>query len=197
MKKVFIPLLTILAFLLIPQIASAHAPIKGINNFYNGIIHPLVVPAHLLGIIALGLLTGQQSKNITLAPRFFMGAILAGLLILSIGFNHDTETLVMLTGLTAALITVISPKLKTILLALIAILIGFFTGLDSSPESLTGQDLFMSLGGTFLGASLTLFYISLLVSKAKRKWQQIGIRVTASWVFASILLVMTLNLVKQ
>ena len=35
---------------------------EGIDALSNGIFNPLIVPAHLLGLIALGLLTGQQGE---------------------------------------------------------------------------------------------------------------------------------------
>ena len=47
--------------------ASAHGTIPGINQFYNGVMHPFLAPAHLLSLLALALLAGQQG----LRPRPF------------------------------------------------------------------------------------------------------------------------------
>lgn len=40
--------------------AAAHSPIKGVGTFYSGLLHPALVPAHLLALIAVGLLIGQN-----------------------------------------------------------------------------------------------------------------------------------------
>ena len=182
---------------LIPVTALAHAPIKGINNFYNGILHPLVVAPHLMIIIALGLLIGQQSKDITIAPRGFLGGAIAGLAAAALGAGFDAEIIIIVIAGTAGLLASIKPSLKTPVYTSFAIMGGLFIGLDSTPEGLKAKDLFMSLGGTLLGASLLLFYIAVLASKAKKQWQQIGVRVIASWTTASAVLVLALQLIKK
>ena len=64
--------------------------IEGIDGLCNGILHPLIVPARLLGLIALGLLTGQQGElqiqrvlPIFMVPLFvaLLYAVLGGVLI--------------------------------------------------------------------------------------------------------------------
>jgi len=34
----------------------AHAPFIGVDGFYGGLLHPLLVPAHAMALLALGLL---------------------------------------------------------------------------------------------------------------------------------------------
>jgi urease accessory protein len=43
-----------------PGWALAHSPIPGIASFYSGVLHPFVVPAQLMALLALGLLFGQR-----------------------------------------------------------------------------------------------------------------------------------------
>ena len=66
--------------LLLPGPALAHSPIPGIGGFYNGLLHPLLVPAHLLALVALGLWLGQQAlPRIERALLAFSLLLLAGL----------------------------------------------------------------------------------------------------------------------
>src|SRR5258708_36995165 len=47
------------AFSAVPETASAHA-VFGVTGFFGGFLHALVVPSHVLAIVALALLIGQQ-----------------------------------------------------------------------------------------------------------------------------------------
>ena len=49
--------------LLAPGLAVAHSPMQGIGNFYGGILHPILVPSHLLALLSLGLLIGQSGVS--------------------------------------------------------------------------------------------------------------------------------------
>ena len=54
--------------LCLPDAARAHSTIQGLEGFSGGALHPLTTPAHLLVIVALGLLTGQRSPPDLKAP---------------------------------------------------------------------------------------------------------------------------------
>ena len=49
--------------------ARAEAPMGGIEGFYGGLLRPILVPAHALGLLALGLFIGQQDSRDRRAPR--------------------------------------------------------------------------------------------------------------------------------
>jgi hypothetical protein len=60
--------------------ALAHAPIKGIGVFYNGVLHLLFVPSQMLPVTALGLLLGQHSPQLSRCGWFaFVAAFWFGL----------------------------------------------------------------------------------------------------------------------
>ncbi len=46
--------------LLVSEPGRAHTPVEGIEDFYNGLLHPVLVPVHLLRLTAVRLLIGQQ-----------------------------------------------------------------------------------------------------------------------------------------
>ena len=58
--------------------ARAHAPVPGLEGFPGGLLHPLLVPAHLLALLGLGLFIGQQRSRLSTA-LFFAAGLLAGL----------------------------------------------------------------------------------------------------------------------
>ena len=183
---------------LVPATALAHAPIRGIGDFYNGILHPLMVPAHLIVLIALGLLIGQQmADRITLAPLVFMAGLLPGLAAATLLPVFDCEPFLLPAALACAMACALKPAVKPVLILLAAALCGLLLGMDSAPADLPLRGRLMSLGGTFIGASLSLFYLALLCTKARRPWQQVGIRVVASWTAASALLVLALRLLSK
>ena len=71
--------------------------IEGIDALYNGVLHPLMVPAHLLGLIALGLLTGQQGElQIQRVLPIFMVPLFVALLYVALGGVLIVEQLLLL-----------------------------------------------------------------------------------------------------
>jgi urease accessory protein len=197
MKKSILPLAVFTLSVSIPRLALAHAPIRGFGDFCNGVLHPVLVPSQVITSLAVGLLIGQQSKDITLAARGFMFALLAGLLGAAFGLGFNREVFLMLVAVGAGLLTAINTKQKNYLYWRFAVGAAAVLGLDSAPDGLTGKPLVFSLLGTFLGGSLGLFYVARVWSKPREQWQHIGIRIVASWTAASALLVMALQLLEQ
>ena len=52
---------------------------QGIGEFYGGILHPIVVPAHVLALVMLGLLAGQ--RGMAAVRRTYLGAFACLLLV--------------------------------------------------------------------------------------------------------------------
>ena len=71
--------------------------IEGIDTLYNGILDPLIVPAHLLGLLALGLLTGQQGDlQIQRVLPIFLVPLFVTLLYVTLGGVLIVEQLLLL-----------------------------------------------------------------------------------------------------
>src|SRR5262245_62430879 len=64
------------AFLAATSPASAHAVIPGVGGFAGGLVHPLLVPAHLIALLVLGLFIGHQAPRHRLLLRQLRGASL-------------------------------------------------------------------------------------------------------------------------
>ncbi len=190
--------LLLLTTLLLPQIASAHSPVKGIGDFLNGMLHPLLVPAQVLILLALGLSYGQHqpSKQKTLVLLFLLATI-SGLAVSGFNplINSDNLALLLLISTAILGLLIISnlslPQPVFIVLGLVA---GFLTGLDSAQETLTGKAKLAALFGSGVGIYFLLLYaMALSESLSKKHWQTIAVRVLASWVSASALMVLALH----
>ena len=105
--------------LLIPGTTLAHAPIEGIGNFYNGLLHPVLVPAHLLLLVAIGLFIGQQrSKNVEAALGSFALATIVGLILAWFSIGAEAESIVLVLSTTIGLVIAIKPEIKRLVAAI-------------------------------------------------------------------------------
>lgn len=184
------------AFLVAPVSALAHSPIEGIDSLYNGFLHPLFVPAHLLLLIALGLFIGQKGpKQNQLAIAVLLGSILVGLAVAWFDVALQLEVALLVVAALLGLMTASNLALGPRWCASIAAVVGLLLGMDSAQESLTGKEKLASLFGSGVGIYLlSLYPMAFADYFSKRHWQQIGVRIIGSWVAASALLVLALSL---
>ena len=184
--------------LLAPATALAHSPIKGLGNFYNGILHPLFVPAHVLLLVATGLLIGQQGVRANLpAVWAYLGGAILGLALAGVGAGLADASLQELMVLGAAvlmgLMVVVAAHLPVYVLAALGGCAGLFLGLDSLQSDLTGQARAAALLGSGVSLYLLMLYPMALAETFERHtWLSVGVRILASWITASSLLVLAL-----
>ncbi len=185
-----------LSALAIAEPALAHSPIEGIGGFYNGLLHPLLVPAHLLLLIALGIFWGQQGpKRIELALAVFAGATAAGLSVAWFTNTAELEIVVVASAATIGLLIAISPSTNVLWCSITALFAGLFLGIDSAQEELAGKDKMLSLFGSGIAIYLLALYPMVLVEYFNKKaWHKIGVRIIGSWIAASALLVLAFSL---
>jgi urease accessory protein len=186
--------------LAVPETASAHA-VLGVTGFFDGLLHALVVPSHVLAIVALALLIGQQGwgHGWRLGWRFgavaaYVVAVLAGLGAIALAIvptlaEQALLVFAMMAGLLAALARPLPPPLG----ALLAAAVGLSLALDSPPEAITLREANLALVGTALGAAIVLLVLVQGTSRLRRDWQRIGARIVGSWIAASAILVLALR----
>lgn len=175
--------------------ALAHAPIKGIGAFYNGMLHPLFVPGHLLALLGIGLLFGQHAP--TASRVGWIAFVLALWSALALGqFLGATVPvmLLLLVALAAGLLVALGQPIPGLATTVLAVAAGIGIGIDSMPEPLTRKEALLALGATGVGAVLIVSYIGGITAWLREPWQRIGIRVAGSWTAASALLVLVLVL---
>lgn len=186
----------LLLLLLLPGAALAHSPVKGLGDFYNGILHPLFVPAHLLLVVAMGLLIGQQGISRHGYPVWgYLGGVIAGLAMAGAGLAGPAwqELAVLAAAVVAGLLVVLALRLPAWLLIVLGLLSGLLLGLDSVQADLAGRARAVALFGSGVSLYLLLLYpLALAESFERHPWLRVGVRVLASWITASALLVLAL-----
>jgi hypothetical protein len=166
---------------------------------YAGLFHPFLTPTHALGLVASGLLIGQQARGKRLgAELLFMLALSGGLLALvfAVGETPASEVLLATTAVAGALVAAGFP-LSILIIGVLAAAIGATIGLDSPPEVISLEEAAAMLVGTGIGATIGLLLVAALAScivhNTARNWQKLAVRVLGSWVAASALLALAVR----
>ena len=185
---------SVLAILVSPDAAEAHAPIKGIGTFYNGVLHPLLVPAHLLVIFGLGLLLGQHAPQASRVAWFgFVLAFWTGLAGTPLGYAVPDFVLLALAMSAGLLVALERLGYRGIATAL-AVVAGLSLGLDSAPEAIAESERWLALLGMATGGVLLMSYVGGFAAGLVRPWQRIGLRIVGSWTAAGASIVLALSL---
>ncbi|WP_420416811.1 HupE/UreJ family protein [Pacificispira sp.] len=182
-----------------PGTALAHSSLEGIGAFPNGLLHPVLDPAHILCFVACGLLAAHQPASAM--PRLFLAAILslaAGLILATfdipawdarIGVGIWTGTLAM-GALIAATAARPYPG--------VAALMGFTclaVGLDTRLENAAIVERLVFAFGTWMGAALIVVNLALACRRAAQfPLAQVGIRILGSWVAAAAAMMLAFSL---
>jgi urease accessory protein len=173
--------------------ASAHS-VYGITGFAGGLLHPLVVPAHILAVSALALLIGQQHWPYRV-PAAYVVFVLAGLGAIALAYVPAAAELSLL-GLAAlaGVLLALARPMPPVLGIAVAAAIGLAQALDSPPEAISLTDANLALAGTAMGSAVLLIVLTWLASRLRREWQRIGVRIVGSWMAASAILVLVLRI---
>ena len=184
----------IFVFLATADAAFAHAPMgEGVSG---GLLHPYLVPAHAMSLVALGLFIGsRREQGIPLLA--FAAALIAGLVALTFAIAETPAAEILLgnTGLVGVLLAAGWNPPKP-LGWMIAAVTGGMIALDSPPETISVQEADLMLLGTGLGALSALGAVIGGAGYLTRPWQRLGVRVVGSWIAASAILVLALTLVR-
>jgi len=184
-----------LCLMLLPQLALAHSPIKGVGDFLNGMLHPLLVPAQVLIILALGLWYGQhQPAENKVSVLAFLFATITGLVVSGFSMTADVSVLLLIGATVIGLIIISGISVPQGFYIFLGISAGFIVGLDSAQESLAGKAKIISLFGSGVGIYFLLLYVMAISETLSVKhWQIIAVRVIASWLSASAMMVLALS----
>ncbi|MEJ2308342.1 MAG: HupE/UreJ family protein [Gammaproteobacteria bacterium] len=186
---------TALLLLPLPGLVMAHSPIEGMDSFYSGVLHPALVPAHLLVLLTAGMLIGQQGLKKMQPPMIafllmlIVMLLLTGLLDVALAENAALA-LMLSVAVLCGLLVAFEVSLSQLSLMAIALLTAFLVGMDSSQPELAGRARLAILTGTGVGAFLLILYAAAAAEFASRAWQKIGIRILGSWATASAFIVL-------
>jgi urease accessory protein len=188
-----------LVLVAVPATAHAHTQVEGVGDVLNGLLHPLTTPSHLLILLGLGLLAGQQSPpNLKTPMLAFLPLAAAALLLTTTGaittvYQPVLIGIALCTGVLVALEAPLSRLACMALFGAAAVAIG----LDSAVETGSTVAVLKRLFGTWVSLGLVVFNLAYYVSLwTKQKWQKVGIQVTGSWLIAISFLVLAFSLRK-
>ncbi|KPC50560.1 HupE/UreJ family protein [Amantichitinum ursilacus] len=183
----------LIALLLCPGLAQAHAAFVGAGDFYAGALHPLTSPEHLLLLLVFGLLLGQQGRASLGLAWFALSALAGALLADRVGVDAGSGVL-LLALLGGAALAVARPLPRLALWALV-VAAGALYGLANGAAREGQMALYPFTAGVVLVAFLALAY---LLQAAQRLWNlpvswvKVGVRVLGSWTVAIGLMVLAL-----
>ena len=192
-----LPLFAMLAF---PADAAAHTTMAGANHFTGGILHPLMTPAHVLILLALGVSLGQHVPlRSGVLLRVFAPSASIALALTMTGWIPIHPALLAVIALGAGAVVAIGKPLPSFARCTLFSAGALAIGLDSGVETGGTATVISTLLGTWIGLLLFLFaiaYYASLAAERKRQWIDIALRVAGSWNVAISLLMLAFALRK-
>ena len=178
--------------------AWAHGSAQ-IGEFYSGLLHPLIHFETLLPSVALGLWAVQLTgPDIARVPITFVTAVLAGAIAAFAGAALPASPLVLhaaMLGIGACAAAALRlPIVVAGPLAVIAgVAVGSFTAVEARADV---QRPVLYLLGVPVGLALMLLYLVAYLNQYSERlpWLRIASRVAGSWIAATGLLVLVLDL---
>jgi|SRR5215472_8966305 len=181
-----------------PALASAH-PIKGVGDFYAGVLHPLTSLDFVLPVTALALLAGQQRREgaITALGVFPISAVIgaaisATLHISFVAFPNAAQWLGPALMSVAGLFVALSLRGPTLAVAALFAVSGLILGLSQGFEIRPAMSASKFVLGVGCCSLIVTTYGIGLVRRLQRPWTLIAVRVAGSWVAAAGLMVLAL-----
>ena len=191
LRAVFIIVVSVSLFLTLTAAAQAHSVNKQFGDFYGGMLHPVTALEHLLPILGLGLLAGQQSASnarwvLLLFPAgLLLGAALGG----NLGPSPYIEWFNRFSFLAIGVLVAGAVRLPPVALALAAVTFGISHGYENVADisSTVAMHLFVP-GVVFTGLAMIAIFAAFTVSR-EAPWQKMVVRVLGSWIAAVGILV--------
>jgi hydrogenase/urease accessory protein HupE len=164
----------------------------------EGLLHPLVTPSHLILLLGIALLIGQQAKLKTgisiFIVTFVIGLIANRLLTIN---DLPIEEILLSIAFVIGMLTVLKLNLPSFVVIIITAIAAFFAGYDSTPIIMFGISLqkivTWQVGATIASTSMIIL-AGLLTYYLRHLLQGVALRVMASWIATAALLVLTLSL---
>jgi len=169
---------------------------KGVGDFYSGMLHPLTALEFLLSWIALAMFAGQQGSKTAL----FTLAIFPSALVLGASLGAVVPSPAWLPAMNLVLIpilglaVVLAISFPTPAAVILVALVGLLHGLANGAEITAPVSPWRFIPGLAIIAVLVLAYGIGLVRSAKKPWTRIAVRVAGSWITAAGIMVCALKL---
>jgi hypothetical protein len=164
-----------------PDRASAHE-VFGLTGFPAAVLHPFALIDQALALTATGLLAGQQPRP-GLAGKLgvLLAAMLAGFAaLLYLPVFAWASLMPLAAAALAAGCIVPGGALPAWGAAGAVAFTGFAVGLNTIPQAGILKAFAYAIGGAMLGGGVLVAVLALPVSRLRRSWRRIGVRVAGS-----------------
>lgn len=185
------------AFLLLATAAApAHTVIPGISGFPGGLLHPLLVPAHALTLIALGLLVNSfAARTQMLLLAAFAAVAIAAFVLIAMAYSAtQAEIVILCLGASIGLLLAANIELPAPVAAIVVAAVSGAIIFDSVPPVLTISETASGLTGTTLSALALVASTAFVAGALPQRIRQLAIRIAGSWIAASAIMVLALRL---
>jgi urease accessory protein len=174
--------------------ALAHSVSKRFGDFYGGMLHPLTALEHLLPILGLSLLAGQQGpRDARCVLLLFPAGLLAGAVFA--GYVEPVWFIIWfnrLSFIAVGLLVAAATRLPLSVLGTTAFVLGLSHGVENTADVAPSIAMHLFVPGAVVtGIAMVAIFAAIAVSLAV-PWQRIAIRVLGSWIAAIGILVIGL-----
>lgn len=187
----------VLLFLVLPSTAHAHLTVEGAGEIASGALHPLMTPAHVMIVLGLGLLLGQQVPLDLKMPMAVLACVSAAALALTATgrITGVYQPVLIVIALCPAAFVALEKRPPRAVMAALCAAAAAGVGLDSGVENAGAAVMVKSLLGTWISLNLVAGYLAICVSNgAGKTWARVGIRVLGSWIIAIAFLMLAFSL---
>jgi len=174
--------------------ARAHDVVAGVGGFSGGLLHPLLVPGHVLALVALGLAFGQKKERPRADLILFAAGLAIGIGLVVAAFAVTTDLAILAVAAAGGVAAAIGRPLPLPLSGPLAIIAGAAVAFDSVPQEIFMQTTLLALIGTAISTSVVVGLVAEGARGLTRDWQRIGTRILGSWIAAAAIMVLALRL---
>ncbi|MES0362454.1 MAG: HupE/UreJ family protein [Desulfobacteria bacterium] len=185
-------ILTAFMVFLWPATASAHLVSTGFGPFYDGITHLAMSPDDLLGVLAIGLLSGllgAQHGRVTLFA-LPLTWLIGGVIGLQFEIEISLPVLSAISFLIVGMLVAADKKLPLAFIYGLAMVLGLLHGFLNGTAMAQAGGGFLALFGISVAVFVLVALLAALVVSLRAQWARITVRVAGSWITAIGLLML-------
>jgi urease accessory protein len=153
-------------------------------------------PTNLLALAALSLLAGRPGRRIMSGILFASGLVIGALAIASALRDPPAAAALLIIAALAGIMVATAWRPAPPVTAALAFAGGAALALNTPPQAVTLAGAVLSQLGSGLGAVAAFAAIATIADAARQPWHHVALRVVASWVAASAILVLALRLAR-
>lgn len=171
-------------FDVVPLVVAHIVP--GVTDFYAGLLHPLTAVEHVLVLVAVGLLAGQQARPVALRTLLLFVLLLAASAAcartIGAAVHLDTALLASIVAM-GGLVAARWPLPASVVYASVGI-VAVLHGVANVAEMRPAMSLVRFVAGAALAAFIVTTYAVGAARRARAPWAEVAVRVAGSWIAA-------------